>query len=63
MAKSPENAEPVKGQRVKDGHLPVSEFLFGRAGAGSPFGDEVEFPLPVDQIGYLHPEPQPVRER
>jgi hypothetical protein len=28
---------------------------FGRAGAGSPFGDDQTFPLPPDQIDYQHP--------
>lgn len=44
-----------KGQ-VKPGRLPVSEILFSHAGAGSPFGDELTFPLPLDQIAYQHPE-------
>jgi len=55
--------EPAKGQIVKDGYLPVSEFLFDRSGAGSPFGEEVEFPLPAESLVYRHPEPQPPRER
>ncbi|MGH3658848.1 MAG: hypothetical protein ACRDUA_19510 [Micromonosporaceae bacterium] len=63
MAASPDNAKPVKGHVVKDGHLPVSEFLFDRAGAGSPYGDEIEFPMPTQGLGYEHPEPQPPRER
>lgn len=47
---------PKRRNVVKDGHLPVNEFLFDRAGAGSPFGDEVEFPLPTDHLVYRHPE-------
>ena len=63
MASSPGRKNQAKGQVVKDGHLPVSEFLFDRAGAGSPYGEEVEFPLPVDGLSYEHSEPQPPRER
>lgn len=61
----PDNAsdKPVKGHIVKDGYLPVSEFLFDRSGAGSPYGEEVEFPLPTEALAYQHPEPQPPRER
>jgi hypothetical protein len=32
----------------------VSEFNADRQGALSPFG-EVEFPLPGDQVPYIHP--------
>ena len=45
-----------RNQVVKDGHLPVNELLFDRAGAGSPFGDEVDFPLPTDRLIYRHPD-------
>ena len=38
-----------------DGKLPVSEVLFDRAGAASPFGDNVTFPLPADSLTYDHP--------
>ena len=36
------------------GDHPVSEFNADRQGALSPFG-EVEFPLPDDQLPYVHP--------
>jgi hypothetical protein len=42
-------------QTVKPGHLPVSEFAFDRAGAASPFGDDVEFPVAVETLTYQHP--------
>jgi succinate dehydrogenase / fumarate reductase iron-sulfur subunit len=42
---------------VKDGRLPVSEFAFDRAGAASPFGDDLRLPLPVEQLTYVHPAP------
>ncbi len=49
--------------RVQDGHLPVNELLFSRPGGASPFGEDVVFPLPVEQLSYVHPERQPARER
>ena len=36
----------------KDGHLPVSEIVAARAAAPSPFGDDQEFPLPVEDLTY-----------
>jgi hypothetical protein len=45
----------TNGHVVKPGHLPVSEMFYDRAGAASPFGDELTFPLPADQIVYEHP--------
>jgi succinate dehydrogenase / fumarate reductase iron-sulfur subunit len=49
----PELARPEYA--VAPGHLPVTEVTFNRAGAASPFGDDVRFPLPLDQITYVHP--------
>jgi succinate dehydrogenase / fumarate reductase iron-sulfur subunit len=40
---------------VKPGRLPVSELAFDRPGAGSPFGDDIEFPVPVERLTYEHP--------
>jgi hypothetical protein len=40
---------------VAPGRLPVSEFAFDRAGAASPFGDDVGLPMPVSQLTYVHP--------
>jgi NADH-quinone oxidoreductase subunit B len=37
------------------GHLPVTEVSFDRQGAGSPFGDDVNLPLPHDDVDYQHP--------
>jgi succinate dehydrogenase / fumarate reductase iron-sulfur subunit len=51
-----------KGHVVKEGHLPVSEFLYDKPGAGSPYGDEVEFPLPADKLPYRHPQQAPPRD-
>jgi succinate dehydrogenase / fumarate reductase iron-sulfur subunit len=38
-----------------DGKLPITEVTFDRAGAASPFGDSVAFPLPPDSLTYQHP--------
>ncbi len=35
--------------------LPVSELLFHQAGAASPFGDDLRFPLPSGALNYQHP--------
>jgi hypothetical protein len=40
---------------AKEGHLPVTELIAERAGPLSPFGEDVEFPLPPDQVAYVHP--------
>jgi succinate dehydrogenase / fumarate reductase iron-sulfur subunit len=52
-----QQAPPVRShaQVVKPGRLPVSEFAFDRAGAASPFGDDVEFPIAVEALTYRHP--------
>jgi succinate dehydrogenase / fumarate reductase iron-sulfur subunit len=36
-----------------DGRMPLSEITFDRPGAASPFGDNVNFPLP--STTYQHP--------
>jgi hypothetical protein len=67
MAAEPKHSEAGQPERrtkrsrarvVKPGRMPVSEFAFDRAGAGSPFGDDLVFPLPVDSLHYDHPEPE-----
>jgi succinate dehydrogenase / fumarate reductase, iron-sulfur subunit len=40
-----------------DGKLDVAEILSTKPGGPSPFGDELEFPLPSDRVIYRHPEP------
>lgn len=35
----------------------VSEFAAESPGALSPFGPEVEFPLPFQRLSYRHPSP------
>jgi succinate dehydrogenase / fumarate reductase iron-sulfur subunit len=36
------------------GRLPVTEVTYDKAGAGSPFGDDVTFPLPPSSLSYEH---------
>jgi succinate dehydrogenase / fumarate reductase iron-sulfur subunit len=53
-----EEAPPPQAPAVgPDGKLPLTETLIDRAGAASPFGDEVTFPVPPDQLRYRHPQP------
>ena len=47
---------PSHAQTVKPGRLPVSEFAFDRAGAASPFGDDVRLPLAAETLSYIHPD-------
>jgi hypothetical protein len=51
-----------KHGRVKPGHLPVSEILFDRPGAPSPFGEDVVFPVPSDQLAYEPPDSSTVEK-
>ena len=41
-------------EHVVGSRLPVSELLFDRAGAASPFGDDLQFPLPAGALTYRH---------
>ena len=38
-------------------HAELSEFAANVAGSLSPFGQDVEFPLPLDKLSYRHPGP------
>jgi succinate dehydrogenase / fumarate reductase iron-sulfur subunit len=38
-----------------DGRLPVTEFTGQLAGAQSPFGEDIQLPMPVQDISYDHP--------
>ncbi len=46
---------PGRSRIVREGRLPVSEFALDRVGAGSPFGDDLSFPLPAERLTYTHP--------
>jgi succinate dehydrogenase / fumarate reductase, iron-sulfur subunit len=52
MTEQPETSDRTA---VRDGHLPVSEFAAEVQGGLSPFGEDVEFPLPMDKVAYRHP--------
>ncbi|HKD98019.1 MAG TPA: hypothetical protein VKB69_10500 [Micromonosporaceae bacterium] len=45
-----------RAQVVRPGNLPLTEFTFDRAGAASPFGDDLSFPLPQSELSYVHPD-------
>ena len=53
-----EEIGPRERSAVPDGHLPVSEFAAEVQGGLSPFGEDVEFPLPLDRVAYRHPAPE-----
>jgi hypothetical protein len=53
VAKRARRMDPTWPHRPNGDH-PVSELAADRQGALSPFG-EVTFPLPADEIGYVHP--------
>jgi succinate dehydrogenase / fumarate reductase iron-sulfur subunit len=38
------------------GRLPLNEVLSDRVGAGSPFGDDVVFPVDPKSLNYYHPQ-------
>lgn len=50
------NSPQVIAVAVGDFH--VNELASDKAGSLSPFGADVEFPLPLDQISYRHPRPE-----
>jgi hypothetical protein len=50
----PERRDAVALQ-VGDFH--VSELAADLAGSLSPYGPDIEFPLPLDRIRYKHPSP------
>jgi hypothetical protein len=55
------NDSPVRpyraGQDPELADFHVSEFAADSAGAHSPFGEDVQFPLKLDQLRYVHPGP------
>lgn len=46
------------GPTVPAGHLPVTELVAEVQGGLSPFGEDVTFPLPPEQVSYVHPGPE-----
>jgi hypothetical protein len=55
MAAKPSDPEHSRTQVVPEGKLAVSEFAAEVQGGLSPFGDDVQLPLPADAIIYRHP--------
>ena len=53
---APRRPPKTRSKVVKPGRLPVSEVAFDRPGAGSPFGDDIEFPVPAERLTYEHPD-------
>jgi succinate dehydrogenase / fumarate reductase iron-sulfur subunit len=53
--RDPRRPRRSRTQTVKPGRLAVTEATSDRAGAGSPFGDDITFPLPPEQLSYEHP--------
>jgi hypothetical protein len=52
----PEPYDPARANVQAEFH--ISELAAENAGAMSPFGDDLEFPLPVETLGYHHPGPK-----
>jgi succinate dehydrogenase / fumarate reductase iron-sulfur subunit len=52
-----ESVRPKKSKAwvVKPGRMPVTEATYDKAGAASPFGDDITFPFPVERLTYEHP--------
>jgi len=44
--------QPVVAAVDDDGRMGVTEFTLDRSGAASPFGDDIEFPLPPEHLRY-----------
>jgi succinate dehydrogenase / fumarate reductase, iron-sulfur subunit len=51
-------ASPATAVPAESFHDHVSEFAANVAGSLSPFGDDVEFPLPPSHLSYEHPGPE-----
>lgn len=59
MASAPANLpEPQRGEGPIDFEYYLDEFAAGTAGAMSPFGPDIEFPLPAERLSYRHPRPE-----
>jgi succinate dehydrogenase / fumarate reductase iron-sulfur subunit len=55
---APRLPEQFRGTTVKHiGDFHVDELAADMAGSLSPYGPELEFPLPPDQLRYQHPGP------
>jgi hypothetical protein len=54
---SPRLPEQYYHQEAERIDFNVNELAADQAGSLSPFGQELEFPLPLDKIRYSHPGP------
>jgi hypothetical protein len=54
--RQPEQFRATVVSHVGDFH--VDELAADMAGPMSPYGPELEFPLPLEQLGYTHPGPE-----
>ncbi|MCW2645717.1 MAG: hypothetical protein QOF87_2062 [Pseudonocardiales bacterium] len=52
---APGLSEHRNAAEIRVGEFHVSELAADMAGSLSPYGPEVEFPLPLSQIRYKHP--------
>jgi hypothetical protein len=58
MASStPRTPEQFRSRSSHSDDFHVNELASDKAGSMSPFGPELEFPLPLDKIRYEHPSP------
>lgn len=56
---APRLPEQFRGAVVANvGDFHVDELAADMAGPMSPYGPELEFPLPVSQLNYRHPGPE-----
>ena len=54
VRRPPEQFRPDGGEVID---FNVNELAADQAGALSPFGPELELPMPLDRIRYTHPSP------
>jgi hypothetical protein len=54
---APRSPEQFRNNDDDGDDFDVSELLSEASGAHSPFGD-TEFPMPVEQLFYVHPAPE-----
>jgi hypothetical protein len=47
----------IRSEDASSMHVYISEFAAVHAGSMSPFGDDLEFPVPLDHLSYRHPGP------
>ncbi len=52
---TPRLPEQYQPRELTDEDFGVNELAASQAGAMSPFGPDIEFPLPVEKLRYVHP--------